>query len=464
MKVTQEKLPDSQIGLEIEISPEVSKKTYDKVLGQLMRSVNIPGFRKGKVPRQVLIQRLGTGRIHASVIEELVQEGLNQAIEQEKIDAIGNYQLRSSFDELLGQFEPGQPLTFSAAVDVAPDVKLTDYQGLSVQAEEVKYEASRVDQVLDDYRDKYATLVPVEDRAAQSGDVGIIDFEGRLVPDTEDAEPEVFPGGSAEDFQIELSEGRFIEGFVDGIIGMKAGETKDIDVTFPESYPQEDLAGKPATFTITLKELKAKELPELDDDFAQDISEFETLSELRESLEKQYQEEADSKTATNKERAILDELVQHLDVELPQTLIGQEVNYMLSQTAVRLSQQGMDVKQLFTEEMLPRLREQSRPEAINRLKRTLALGEVAKQQDIKVDESEIKAKIEDMLKDVTPAELQNIDQDRLRQVVEEDVLKEKIIAWLEENWTVELVPEGTLNQSEAEADAETVSESSAEEE
>ncbi len=184
------------------------------------------------------------------------------------------------------------------------------------------------------------------------------------------------------------------------------------------------------------------------------MSEFETIKELRESLESQYQEEAESKTASNKEKAILDELVKHIEVELPKTLVDREVNYMLSQTAVRLSQQGIDVKQLFNEDMLPRLREQSRPEAINRLQRTLALGEVAKQQNIKVEEDEIKTKAEEMLKEVSAAQQKEIDLDRLNEVVQEDLLKEKILAWLEESWTVELVPEGTLSDEQAsDADA-----------
>lgn len=455
MKVTQERLPESRVGLEIEIPSDMSQKTYDKVLGQLMRSANIPGFRRGKVPRHILIQRLGSSRISASVIEELIQNGIEQAIKQEDVDAIGNYQLRSSFEELMEQFKPGQPLTFSASVDVPPEVTLKDYEGLSVQAEEVKYNASRVDEVLSEYQNRFATLVPVEDRAAQKGDSAVVDFVGKIVPEEADAEPEEFPGGSAEDFQLELEEGRFIEGFIDGIIGMKPGETKDVNVTFPEQYAQEDLAGKPVVFTITLKEIKEKELPEIDDEFAQEVSEFETIQELRESLENQYKEEAESKTASNKEKAILDELVKHIKIELPKTLIDREVNYMLSQTAVRLSQQGIDVKQLFNEEMLPRLREQSRPEAINRLQRTLALGEVAKQQDIKVEEDEIKAKAEEMLEDVPAGQRKDIDLDRLNEVVQEDLLKEKILAWLEESWTVELLPEGTLSAEEAADEAET---------
>lgn len=448
MKVTQERLPESRVGLEIEIPSEMSQKTYDKVLGQLMRSANIPGFRRGKVPRHILIQRLGSSRISASVIEELIQNGIEQAIKQEDVDAIGNYQLRSSFEELMEQFQPGQPLTFSASVDVPPEVTLKDYQGLSVQAEEVKYDASRVDEVLSEYQNRFATLVPVEDRTAQKGDSAVVDFVGKIVPEDADAEPEEFPGGSAEDFQLELEEGRFIEGFIDGIIGMKPGETKDVNVTFPEQYAQEDLAGKPVVFTITVKEIKEKELPELDDDFAQEVSEFETMQELRESLETQYKEEAENKTAGNKEKAILDELVKHIEVDLPKTLIDREVNYMLSQTAVRLSQQGIDVKQLFNDEMLPRLREQSRPEAINRLQRTLALGEVAKQQEIKVEEDEIKAKAQEMLQEVPAGQRKDIDLDRLNEVVQEDLLKEKILTWLEESWTVELVPEGTLSVEE----------------
>ncbi len=454
MKVTQERLPESRVGLEIEIPSEMSQKTYDKVLGQLMRSANIPGFRRGKVPRHILIQRLGSSRISASVIEELIQNGIEQAIKQEDVDAIGNYQLRSSFEELMEQFQPGQPLTFSASVDVPPEVTLKDYQGLSVQAEEVKYDASRVDEVLSEYQNRFATLVPVEDRTAQKGDSAVVDFVGKIVPEDADAEPEEFPGGSAEDFQLELEEGRFIEGFIDGIIGMKPGETKDVNVTFPEQYAQEDLAGKPVVFTITVKEIKEKELPELDDDFAQEVSEFETMQELRESLETQYKEEAENKTAGNKEKAILDELVKHIEVDLPKTLIDREVNYMLSQTAVRLSQQGIDVKQLFNDEMLPRLREQSRPEAINRLQRTLALGEVAKQQEIKVEEDEIKAKAEEMLQEVPVGQRKDIDLDRLNEVVQEDLLKEKILAWLEESWTVELVPEGTLSAEEEADEAE----------
>ncbi|HEY9697241.1 MAG TPA: trigger factor [Trichocoleus sp.] len=452
MKVTQEKLPASQIGLEIEVTPEMSQQAYEKTLQEFTRSVNIPGFRRGKVPRQVLIQRFGSARIKAAVVEDLIQSSLKTALEQESIEALGNFELRSSFDELVNQFEPGSTLTFSAAVDVPPDAKLTQYTGLTVQAEEVKEDAERVDQVLEDYQKRSATLVPVEDRAAEAGDLATVDFTGHLVPETEGEEATEIPGGSAEDFQIELSEGKFIEGFVDGIIGMKPGETKEISVQFPEGYPQADLAGKPATFTITMKELKARELPELDDDFAQEVSEYETLAELRESLEKRFKEEAERKTKDNKQEALLSELINHIEVELPETLVKREVDYSITQTAMQLSQQGMDIKSTFTQEVVSMLREQARPEAIKRLKRTMALGEIAKAESIKVESAEVEAKVKEFLENQNSEE---IDLERLQGVVEDDLLKDKILDWLEQNNTIELVPEGSLKtEPEAEADEE----------
>ena len=446
MKVTQEKLPASQIGLEIEIPSDMSKKAYEQVLQEFTRSANIPGFRKGKVPRQVLLQRFGSSRIKAAALEELIQNGVRQAVDQEKIDAIGNFQLRSSFEDLVQQYEPGSALTFSAAVDVQPEVKLEQYTGFNLQAEKVEYDPAQVDKVLEERRVELATLIPVEGRAAQMGDTAVADFSGRIVPE-EGAEGEAteIPGGQAQDFQIELAEGRFIPGFVDGIVGMQPGETKEVSVTFPEGYPQQDLAGKPAVFTITLKELKEKELPELDDDFAQEVSEFQTLAELRASIESNFQKNADRKTDANKEEAIITELLKQIEVDLPMTLIDREVDYMLTQTAIELQNQGLDIKRLFTQDMIPQLRERSQPEAINRIKRTLALGEVAKRESIKVEPEALEARIKEVMEQYSD---RDIDQERLRTVVEEDLLKEKILKWLEENSTIELLPEGSLAKPE----------------
>ena len=290
MKVTQENLPDSQVGLEIEVPADLSKQGYEKVLRDYMKSANIPGFRKGKVPRQILIQRIGTVQLKAAALEEIVQSVIEKAIKQEDIEALGNYQLQSNFEELMGVYKPGEAFTLSASVDVPPRVNLSEYKGLSVQAEEIKPKEGGVDETLEGYRENLATLVPVEDRAAKEGDVAVVDFVGKA--ENAEGEVEAFEGGSAEDFQVEISEGKFIPGFVEGMVGMNLSDEKDVEVTFPEDYPQAELAGKPATFTITLKELKEKELPEVDDDFAEEVSEFETLEELRKSLEERYQKEA----------------------------------------------------------------------------------------------------------------------------------------------------------------------------
>ncbi|AFY76431.1 MAG: trigger factor [Hydrococcus sp. C42_A2020_068] len=443
MKVTQEKLPDSQIGLEIEISAETSKNTYEKVIQNLARSSNIPGFRKGKVPRQVLLQRIGSKQIKAAALEEIVQKALEEAIKQESIESLGNYKLRSNFDELIQKYEPGEPLTFSASVDVPPTVELGQYQGLTVKAEESVYDPKEIEDWLEQRRIQQATLVPVEERGAQMGDVAIVDYQGRTVTESGEA-GEPIPGVQGTDLKVEMEQGRFIEGMVEGIVGMKPEETKEISVTFPEDYPREDLAGKAVIFSITLKELKAKELPELDDDFAQEVSEFETMAQLRESLEKQYREKAKQETKNSIRSAIIAELLKNCTVDLPDTMIQEEVNAILTQTAMQMQQLGVDIKQLFNAQSIPRMRENSRPEAIERLKQTLILKEIAKVESIESEAEAVEAKIKELREKFSDRE---IDLERLRDMVQEDLLVEKTLDWLEEKTTVELVPKGTLEEA-----------------
>lgn len=455
MKVTQEKLPASQIGLEIEITPEITKQKYEQAIRKLTSTVNIPGFRKGKVPRQILIQRIGNLRVKATALEEILQEGIDEAIKQEAITALGQPQLRSSFDDLMISYEPGQPLTFTAAVDVLPEIKLNQYTGLEAKAEEVKYDPTQVDTVIEAQREKLATLVPVEGRAAQIGDMAVIDFKGVIAKtegDDPDSEPKPIPGGEGTDFSVELQEDKFIPGFVLGIVGMNPGETKEVSAQFPDPYGNEELSGKAALFTITLKEIKTKELPELDDDFAQEVSDFETLDQLRASLEERYQKEAADKTKDNQHEALVTELLNYVEIDLPTTLIDQEIDAMLSQTAMKLSEQGIDVKKLFTQEIIPQLRDRSKPEAIERLKRTLSLQEIGKRESIEVATVEVQARVALLMAEYGD---QGLDENRLRGVVKEELLTKKIVAWLLERSSVELVPEGSLTPTEeTETDSE----------
>ncbi|MDJ1177433.1 trigger factor [Roseofilum sp. BLCC_M91] len=445
MKVTQEKLPASQIGLEIEVPAETSKAAYEQVIKDFSRSAKLPGFRKGKIPRHVLIQQLGSENLKAAALEKVIKQSVDEAIAQEKLETLGSPQLKSEFDSLVSQFKPGEGLTFKAAVDVPPEIKLAEYKGLSVKAEEIKPDPEAVSNVLKDEQQKRATLIPVEDRPCQLGDVAVVDFVGRRLPG-EGTEPEEIPGASATDFQLEMESDRFIPGFIDGIVGMEQGESKTIAVKFPDEYPQEDIAGQPAEFEITLKEIKEKELPELDDEFAEEISEFETLEALKTSLTERFAKEAENKTKTNKHQALVTALLEQVEVELPETLIEETVTQQLTQMAMQLANQGIDVNQLLTADRLPQLRQNSRPEAIKALKESLAIAEIAKEQSLQADESEIQARIEEVLK--TVEDPQEINRDRLNEAVTEDLNREKVMEWLEANGTVELVPEGTLKEPE----------------
>jgi trigger factor len=463
MKVTQEKLDKSQIGLEIEITPEITKQKYEQVIRNLSGTVNIPGFRKGKVPRQILLQRLGVTRIKAAALEELIPDGIEEAVKQEAISAIGQPRLRSSFEELINIYEPGQPLTVLVAVDVEPEINLFQYTGLAAKAEEIKYDPTRVDDVLDKERQELATLIPVEGRAAQIGDIAVVDFKGVITKgegEDESAEPTPIPGGEATDFQVELQEDKFIPGFVTGMVGMNSGETREVTAQFPDPYANEELAGKPALFTVTLKEIKEKELPELNDDFAQEVSEFETFEQLRASLEERYQKEAQNQTKVNQQEALLVELLKHVEVDLPVTLIDQEIDAMLSQTAMKLSQQGLDVRKLFTQDIIPQLRERSQPEAIERLKRSLSIQEIGKRESIKVTSEEVATRVEEILEQYTD---EDIDENKLQSVVQNELQTEKILDWLLANSSVELVPQGSLTPQEG-PEAETDSSETAPEE
>jgi trigger factor len=457
MKITQEKLPASQIGLEIEIPAETSKNTYEKVVKEIAKTTNIPGFRKGKVPRPILLQRLGSQRIKAAVLEELIQDTLQKAIEKESINVLGNYKLRSDFEDLINRYQPGESLTFQAAVDVPPEVTLGQYKGLEVKAEEVLYNAEDVDKLIDERRQRLATLIPVENRGAQMGDVVVIDFVGRKPCETEGEEGEIIPGTEAKEYQVELGEGKFIPGFVEGIVGMAVEETKKLTLTFPEDYSQANLAGETVIFTVSLQDLKEKELPELDDDFAQEVSEFQTMAELRESLEKQYREKAANDTKQNIHGAIVTELLKHTTIDLPDTMLEEEVQNILLQTANQIQSYGMDVNQFFTRETVTKMRETAKPEASKNLHTTLIIEKIAEQESITVGDEEVTAKtieIEQTLKD------RDVDEVKLRKYVRHDLLAEKTLDWLQEKTQVELVPFGSLTKEEESADEENSEEES----
>lgn len=434
MKVTQEKRPNSQIGLNIEVDEEATKLIYDKMVQKLTRTARIPGFRPGKAPRPIVLQYLGKDYVKAEALKEVIQRNLEQAQSQVQVPAIGEYELTDRFDALYGQFEPGKSLTFQAAVDVEPEVALREgYGSLSIKYAEVPYDPTRIDKTLEDYRKRKATSIPAADRPAQIGDIAIMDFSGKTVDD--DAE---IPGGSAMDFQIELQESQFIPGFVLGIVGMNLEETKEISVRFPAEYAQEDLQNREALFTVTLKELKEQQLPVLDDAFAKDISEFETLDALKAELEKRYREEAEEETQGNRDIAIVDAILEGTTLELPATLVNREVEFLANQTFQDFQRRGIDPNVLFSEENLPAIRAQFQEEAAKRLKRTLALAEVARTEKLTVEQAALDVRVEELLS-ASP----DLERKAVIEFVQNELLTQKILDWLAEHSTIELITESS---------------------
>jgi trigger factor len=406
-----------------------SQASYDAALEKLSRTVKLPGFRKGRVPRPVLLQQIGPLRIRATALEDLVEGACRDALEIEKVAALGRPELSEGFEVVLERFQPGSDLTITLELDVEPSPSLKKTKGLKAEAETIVYDPARVDELLDQSRKQLATLVPVEDRPAASGDVAVLSFSG-VYADTDEA----ISGGSSDAMEVELEEGRMIPGFVEGVIGMAVGDTRTVDCQFPESYPQEDAAGRKARFEISLKELKTRELPALDDAFAQQASDKQTLAELREELKTRLKDDAERRAKAARHDALLGALVEELEVELPETLIQQEIRNLIEQTAGQIAQQGMDVKKLFTPDLVRSLMDTSRPEAEQRLRRSLALQALAKAEAIEVAEAELEAKVKEVSRGIS--QQGNIDPQRLRQVVGDDLLQEKLLDWLESNSTI----------------------------
>jgi len=429
LKVSTSPRPGSRMAVEISVPAGRTQSSHEAAVEKLSRSIKLPGFRKGKVPRAVLVQQIGPVRIRATALEDLVDSVFRDALRQAEIAAIGQPALDGGFEALLERFEPGQELSLTLELDVEPTPTLKSTKGLKAEVETVQFDAGRVDELLEQSRRQLAALVPVEGRAAAEGDVALISFTGTYADNGE-----AISGGSSDGMEVELEEGRMIPGFVEGILGMKPGDTKTVVCQFPDDYPQEDAAGRKASFEISLTEVKTRELPDLDDAFAQQASDKQTLAELRADLEERLKDDAERRNASNRHDALVAALVEQLEVELPETLVQQEIVALLEQTAGQLAQQGMDVKKLFTPQLIQSLRETSRPEAEDRLKRSLALKALAVADGIELADDEINAKVKELSRNLS--ETANIDPNRLRAAVQDDLMREKLLEWLETNSTI----------------------------
>tara|TARA_Y100001968_G_C19443648_1_gene764022 strand:+ start:2574 stop:3977 length:1404 start_codon:yes stop_codon:yes gene_type:complete len=429
LKVKADPRPNSRIALEVEVPAERCKASIEEALSRLTKTANLPGFRKGKVPKAVIIQQLGTSRIQATALENLLQKVWEEALDQKNIEPLCEPDIKNGFESLLQNFNPEKNLIIEFETDISPTPILKKTKGLTAETEKITYDPHKIDELIEQSRKQLATIVPVENRAAKTGDIAVVNFKGTYSDNGSEIE-----GGSGEAMEIELEKGKMIPGFIEGVIGMLINEEKSLKCQFPEDYHQEDSKGRNANFKVTLKDLKTRELPDLDDAFAKQASEKETMAELKSDLEKRLKDDAERNQKQSRQESLLKELIKELEVDLPKSLIDLEVRNLVEQTARNFAQQGIDVKSMFTNELVENLMKSSRNEAEDNLRRNFALQALAKKEEIEISDSELTKKLAEIQKEL--GDNQKIDQTKLKQAVSDDLLQEKLLIWLEDNNTV----------------------------
>ncbi len=430
LKVNTEDLPNSRIAVTLEIPTKYCEQSLEDSLSSLSRSIKLPGFRKGKVPKAVIMQQIGIAQIRAAALEKLIEKTWRDALTQESIEPLSEPELQGGFEKALECFDPKKPLTITLETDIAPSPELKKTKGLKVEIDRVEFEPSKIDELLEQSRKQLATVVPVEKRTkAIQGDIAVVSFKGTYKDDGKDIE-----GGSADSMDIDLEKGKMIPGFIEGIIGMEVDQEKTLECEFPEDYAEKEAKGRKAQFIVKLKDIKIRELPALDDEFAKQASDKSTMQELRQELEERLKDDNERKNISNRNEAILKALTKELKVDLPKTLIDQEKRVLIEQTARQFAQQGMDVKSMFTPDLIKSLMESSNDEAEANVKTRIALNELVKLENIEVDEITIQNRLKEVNAQLKSEK--NIDMKKLRQIVIEELSEEKAINWLVENSTI----------------------------
>ncbi|MCA1056353.1 trigger factor [Rossellomorea aquimaris] len=401
MSAKWEKQEGNQGVLTIEVEAAKVNEGLDAAFKKVVKQVNVPGFRKGKMPRGMFEKRFGVESLYQDALDFILPEAYAQAIEETGIEPID----RPEID--VEQMEKGKDLIFTAKVQVKPEVKLGDYKGLEVEKMDTEVTAEDVEAELTSLQEKQAELVVKEDGKAEEGDTVTMDFEGFV-------DGEAFEGGQAENYSLELGSGQFIPGFEEQLVGAAAGEEKDVEVTFPEEYHAAELAGKAATFKVKIHEIKTKELPALDDEFAKDADEeVETLAELKEKIEKRLQESKKNEAETAVREALVEKASENAEVEIPEVMVNSEVDRMMQEFGQRLQMQGMNLDLYFqfsgqTEEDL---RGQMTEDAGKRVRTNLTLEAIAAAENLEVTDAEAEEEVNKM------AEQYNMSADNIKQAL-----------------------------------------------
>ncbi|GEK34936.1 trigger factor [Kurthia sibirica] len=408
--------------LTVEVPAETVNAAIDRAFKKVVKEINVPGFRKGKMPRNMFDKKFGVESLYQDALEIVINESYPAAIAEAGIEPVDQPEI--DFETIAKD----EAFTYTANVVVRPEVELGDYKGLEVTKESTEVTAEEVEKIIADNQTRLAELVVKED-AIENGDTAVIDFEGF-------SEGEAFEGGKGENHSLEIGSGSFIPGFEEQLIGAKAGESKEVEITFPEEYHAAELAGKPATFKVTIHEVKGKELPELNDELATEIdAEVKSLDELRTKLT----EAAKAEKATNAETALRDQLVEkaaaNATIDIPAGMINTEINRMMQEFEQRLQQQGMnlDLYFQFSGQDEAALREQMTEDANNRVRVSLVLEAIAAAENLEVTEEEITAELEKMSAQF------NMDAEQIKaalggtEVLEHDIKIQKTVEFLVEN-------------------------------
>lgn len=444
MSVQVEKLEKNMAKLTVEVPAEELEKALQAAYMKEKNKISIPGFRKGKVPRAMIEKMYGVGIFYEEAANILIQDNYAKAMEESKEDIVS----RPTIDVV--QIESGKPFIFTAEVAVRPEVTLGKYKGVQVTKIDTTVTDEEVEEALEKEQQKNSRTVTVTDRPVQDGDTAVIDFEGFV-------DGVAFEGGKGENHPLVIGSHSFIDTFEDQLVGHNAGEEVEVNVNFPEQYQAADLAGKPAVFKVKINEIKTKELPELNDEFASEVSEFDTLAEYKESLKKDLEKKKQDEAKRTKEDEAIQKIIDKSKMEIPEAMIDTQCETMIEEFAQRIAQSGLSMDQYlqFSGLTVDGLKEQVRPEALTRIQSSLVLEQIAKEENIEVSDADVDAEIEKMAKNY------GMEADKLKEYMGEGE-KESMKRELAITKAVELIMDNIKERAKAKTKKEKEAEAAAE--
>lgn len=424
MSLQVEKLEKNMAKLTIDAGADELEKAIEKAYQKQKNKISIPGFRKGKVPRQMVEKMYGKEVFYEDAANELIPDAYDKALDECEEDIVSSPKIE------VVQIEAGKPFIFTATVALKPDVKLGKYKGVKVDKIDTTVTDEEIDEEINKERENNARNITVEDRPVKDGDMTILDFEGFV-------DGEAFEGGKGEDYPLTIGSGAFIPGFEEQLVGAEIGKEVEVKVTFPEDYQAENLQGKEAVFKCTIKEIKEKELPALDDEFASEVSEFETMAEYRENVKKNLTEKKEKDAKNAKEEAAIQAVVEASEMEIPDPMLESQQKQMVDEFAQRITMQGLSMEQYFqfTGTNYQKMVEQVKPQALERIKSRLVLEAVVKAENIEVTQEEYEKELETMAEvyQMEIAKVKDLMGEREKKNIMQDLAVRKAAEFITDN-------------------------------